>query len=128
MNPLNNIRTNFADMLILDFPANDVGTTFDRYSMEVSLSNPLTTTLYEEQEPLGLFKGLNSRKEIPVYTNLQIEQPRQYFKTVYAQLTINEEALSDDFDFYIPLKPKKSFKLRVKVKSVSKFKPKAFFD
>lgn len=63
-------------------------------------------------------KNLNA---LTSYTNFRIETPNLNREE-------EENIVLEDFDFYVPLKPKKSFVVKAKVVSIKKFTPTPFFD
>ena len=64
----------------------------------------------------------NSRQLIPtIYTNFRLLKLNTNIRGYKGFPT-------KDFDFHIPLKPKKSFVVKAHIKSITKFQPKPFFD
>lgn len=55
------------------------------------------------------------------YTNFELEVQHSKWEE-------KESLLAEGLDFYIPLKPKKSFVINANIVSVTKFSPKPFFE
>ncbi len=100
-------------------------TTFERSSinpMKVHSSFIWNEELIDLSLLHAVFQNINEKSAShTLFTNFTITNP-----DVHSNLT--DSFLSEDFDFYIPLKPKASFKVKAHIKSVKKFTPKPFFD
>lgn len=69
--------------------------------------------------------GTMCKEAIQTYTNFNLTDLKNE-KVLYP--IIDTEGLPEDFDLYVPLIPKKSFKVKAHINSVSKFVPQPFFD
>lgn len=108
------------------YPLTGNGTTFERcptrYYGGESVITHFVKRVKEGKKRAGGTNNYHTKlSEIPAFTTFEILKSAPPSDEIVS-------ALAEDFEFYIPLKPKHSFKLKAKIKSVSKFTPKPFFD
>lgn len=102
---------------------NNVPTTFHRI-MNGLFSSTFNNNLTQLSSPTVQVRPTNRNIAIldrTSYTNFKLKTPESGFEEM-------EELFLEDMDFYMPLRPKKSFKIKAKITSVKKFRPKPFFD
>lgn len=105
------------------FREHNVSTTFQRIVRGLSVFNGyknLTRVSVPDNEIRLKFRDKTLMASTS-YTNFKL-------MTHHSKWEDSEDLLLEDLDFYIPLRPKKSFMVKPKKVYVTKFKPKPFFD
>ena len=112
-------------MLAEELYIEDNATTFDRYLPKAEMAGNIVTLLSPSLKELERVVDLTKDRSAGIIsTNFRIYEPNAPISVTGTGKEISEP----DHDFIVPFKPKNSFKVKAKIRSVSKFVPKPFFD
>lgn len=100
----------------------DNATTFKRFHLSPKEEHILTTLALRSTVIGCLDLDMKERTADIISTNFFIFEPS------VSVTGIDNENIEPDYDFIVPFKPQKSFKVKARIRSVTKFVPKPFFD